>query len=356
MIGVEQNYFPKDMFQCYSEPGSHFPLVVAPLPQKKINLIDWAKDNQARISQAIKEFGAIVFTEFNLATKEDFGQAFTAITGNSPEPYKGDTPRQEIISNIYKSTAVANAHLVPLHQEVSVGSRKEMPTYIAFFCVTPPKPGTGQTLVGNVKEISKKIQSLMPHLWALMLTRTLTYTARYLPTNSWLTKWIRWLNPSFGTIQQRFGTENPREVEKICQQEGLTCQWDNGWAVVSRTGVPATINVNGKNLFCNQIHVDKLNPKLCGGWMNYILASILLCPTSRFMQFDVQFDGGTPIRSKDASQLLTILEQHQQGRDWRQGDLMILDNVTTMHGKTPHVGKREILVAMSGSVLGSQEI
>jgi len=67
------------------------------------------------------------------------------------------------------------------------------------------------------------------------------------------------------------------------------------------------------------------------------------------MQFDIKFDDGMPISRKDAAQLLAILQGCQQGRNWKKGDLMLVNNITKLHGKTSHVGKREILVAMAGS-------
>lgn len=347
MDPIAHRYFPADRFTCYFEQNSDAPLIVA--SRSEIDLADWAKSNQSSVAKAVHEFGAIVFSGFNV-TKENFYDTYTALTGMPPETYKGDTPRNEIDRQIYQSTAVANAHTIPLHQEVSVGRREDMPMYISFYCDIAPEEGTGQTLVGNAKRISEEIQALMPQLWEALTTKSLTYTARYLPKDHWRTKWIRWLNPSHATIEKRFGTENKSEVENKCRQEGLTCEWDGEWAVISRKGVPGTIDRDGVTLFCNQIHNDKLSPKLCGGLLNYILACIFLYPTSRSLQFDVQFDDGTPIQREDAEGLLSILEKHQQGRNWKKGDLMLLDNVSTMHGKTIHVGQREILVAMSGSV------
>jgi hypothetical protein len=345
MSAIEK-YFPSDIFNCYFEKNTKSPLVIS--PSSEIDIIDWSWRNQLLVANAIKEFGAIVFSGFNL-TKNNFREAFTAITGMRPQVYKGDSPRDEVSLQIYKSTAVANGHTIPLHQEVSGGFRGDMPKYISFFCATPPEIGTGQTVVGNAEQISKKIQTLMPDLWQKMSTKTLTYTARYLPKNNWHTKWIRWLNPSHATIEKRFGTEKREEVEAKCRQEGLICEWDGEWAVISRKGVPATIDSNGISLFCNQIHLDKFNHTLCGGWVMYFIARIFLYQTSRLMQYDVKFDDGTEISRTDASALLNILQEHQEGRNWKASDLMVLDNATTMHGKTSHMGKREILVAMSGS-------
>ena len=346
-MAVAVNLFSDDICVCIQE-RKNSPLIV--YPRSTINFIQWSQEHQQEVAEAIKQYGVIVFSGFGL-TKENFHDALTAATGMPPQIYKGDTPRNEVGSNIYQSTAVAGGQTIPLHQEVSAGDRRDMPQYISFFCVTPPEKGTGQTLVGNAKNVSLAIQAAMPDLWKCMSTHTLTYTARYLPKDSLRTRWIQWLNPSHATIEKRFGTEKKEEVEKKCRQEGLTCRWDGGWAVVSRSNVPATINREGVTLFCNQIHVDRFNPKLCGGWLNYIFARLFLYPTSGSMQFDVEFDDGTQISRNDASKLLSILEEHQVGRDWKKGDLMILDNVATMHAKTSHTGNREILVAMNGTII-----
>ena len=135
--------------------------------------------------------------------------------------------------------------------------------------------------------------------------------------------------------------------------KGLFCslgKLTGTWLTVSQKDVPGTIRVDGEDLFCNQIHLNKLTPALCGGLFNYVLARILLFPISSFMQFDVGLSDGSRIDPKDAEQLLGIVESKRKVREWKKGDLMILNNATMLHGKIPHRGAREILVAMCGSL------
>lgn len=353
------NAFSGGQVRCWTETNTDSPLIVSPLSSEKdLEFIPWAQEHPEEIADAVKEWGAVMFKGFKGLSGEKFSDAFEAATGGPPQLYKGDTPRDEVYPNIYKSTAVYPSHNIPPHQEVSGGPRKNMPKFISFFCVSPPTPGTGQTQVASAKSISKDIERLMPDLWKKMQSTTLTYTARYLPSDSWRTKWIRWLNPSHATIQKRFGTEVREEVEDKCREEELDFRWDGGWIVISRSGIPATIDVDGTTVFCNQIYLDRFNRHMCGGWfggwLNYLFARAILYPTERSMQFDVAFDDGTPISREEAGCLLTIIANHQRGIDWEKNAFLLIDNRSTTHAKTPHSDeyyKREILVALGGSVV-----
>lgn len=98
---VTSEFFPSHLFQCTYEEGSHSPIVVA--PNCNLDLIDWAQNNQMILAKAIDAYGAIVFSGFNLI-KDNFSKTFEAITGLRPQAYKGDVPRDEVSSQVYKST------------------------------------------------------------------------------------------------------------------------------------------------------------------------------------------------------------------------------------------------------------
>lgn len=345
IIETSSDHFSATLFDCYYQTENLTPLVVAP-KKASIDLVEWANNHREGIAEEIKGHGALVFHGFIL-TQEIFPKAFEAVTGKPPAPYKGDTPRHEVKENIYHSTAVADGQYIPLHQENSAGLRDSMPEFIAFYCATPPLKGTGQTLLGDAARITHSIQQQAPDIWELLATKELTYSARYLPSNTWYTNWIQRLNPSHATVKRYFGTEDPSEIQNICTKNRCSYRWDNGWAIVSHHKIPATISAYGTTLFCNQIHVDKFSPALCGGLFYYLVARLFLYPTLQSTPYDVQFEDGTPLTTDIGTRLLTILKKHAIARDWEANDLMVLNNKTMMHGKAPHKGERRILVAMA---------
>jgi alpha-ketoglutarate-dependent taurine dioxygenase len=348
-----------DEVTCRLENGI---FVISPSQGSSDDFFPFAERHAAHVRGLIKEHGAVVFNGFNLSERE-FSRASQAITELPFVPYKGDTPRPLAGDepNIYPSSVVAPSVMIPLHQEVSVGERANMPTYFSFFCIVPPEPGTGQTLLGDALAVTQDIACEMPDLWEYMKTRKVTYTMRYLPENTLHTKWIQWWNPSHGTERRRFGTVDRDKIKAECDAAGLTCVWDSdGWLTVQRREVPAVTKIDRYTVICNQMYLDVFNDRLCGDnffvrWISYIFARLILYQTKDTMQFDAWFENGRPMTRQEAGQIISITKRHQTGRNWERGDLMILDNLRKMHGRLPYSDrgkkaeeKRRVIVGLSG--------
>ena len=55
--------------------------------------------------------------------------------------------------------------------------------------------------------------------------------------------------------------------------------------------------------------------------------------------------------SADVVQVINeVYEAHTARERWQAGDLMLVDNVRTAHGKEPFQGPREVVVAMADAV------
>jgi len=55
----------------------------------------------------------------------------------------------------------------------------------------------------------------------------------------------------------------------------------------------------------------------------------------------------TAFGASELAMVQSICQQCEFTRPWRQGDLLVLDNHLTLHGRKPFTGAREILVAMA---------
>lgn len=298
------------------------------------------EDNREALNALLKEHGALLFRDFPLATAEDFARAVKTILQRDLMDYaSGEGSRKWIAQGVYTSTEAPASFHITLHHELSCTNTPL--AYIAFFCEIAPSPGTGQTLLGSTKTVTQRLVQ-EPEVWDSFFGKTIKYTSRHPPAGSYFSV----INPTHRTWQESFETNDRQVVERICQEKGFEYHWLGDWLEVIRRA-PA---IRGPDehfdhpYWFNQAHLYHANPR-GRGWLNYILANLLyIVPSTR--PYDVEFDDGTQIPLAALYKLYDILEEETIRFDWQKGDLLLLDNIKTLHGKAPYRGKRRILVSM----------
>jgi hypothetical protein len=108
---------------------------------------------------------------------------------------------------------------------------------------------------------------------------------------------------------------------------------------------PATVKhpVTAAEVWFNQ--ADQWHPAGLGGETSKELYDIL--SPDEFPQY-VTLADGTPIPDAYIEQILNRGLENAVDVDWRTGDVLLIDNVLTAHGRRPFEGTRRVLVAMSG--------
>jgi len=68
------------------------------------------------------------------------------------------------------------------------------------------------------------------------------------------------------------------------------------------------------------------------------------------LPFNTRFGNGDPISAEIVQSINDVYEAHSARERWRAGDLMLVDNVRTAHGRDEFDGPREVIVAMADAV------
>ena len=68
------------------------------------------------------------------------------------------------------------------------------------------------------------------------------------------------------------------------------------------------------------------------------------------LPFNTRFGNGDPIGADVVQLINEVYEANTACERWQAGDLMLVDNIRTAHGRERFEGPREVLVAMARAV------
>ena len=318
------------------------PLVIqSPRVNSKEEFFRLLSSQRELFKEKLLKYGGILFRETPLKNADDFSQAITHLgLGQCVDYIGGDSPRNKINDSVYTSTEAPPAIKIPLHNELSFV--KHYPKHIYFFCEIPPKE-KGETIIADARKVFDAIDQGVKERF---VTKDLRYISCYYyksPVMNALNK----IQPSHKSWIHVFETESKKEVEKLCEEHEFEYQWTkNDWLQISQVR-PAVIShkETGEKVWFNQAHLYDFNPKLLGMW-RYVGAKLFYCrPHMKLHQ--IYYGDRSPISRSDLYHVLDVLDQQTVSFAWQRGDLLVLDNVLTMHGRASFSGKRRVLTAMT---------
>ncbi len=144
-----------------------------------------------------------------------------------------------------------------------------------------------------------------------------------------------------------FETDKKEEVERKCQQNEFGFRWlKNDWIEVTheRPALLTHPETHETVWFC-QPYLYDLNPRLLG-FLRYIGSKLFYCRKDTLVH-KVRYGDGSKIPRKDIYRILDVLDENTIAFPWQKRDIMMLDNILTMHGRSTFTDKRRILTAMT---------
>ncbi|WP_250125636.1 condensation domain-containing protein [Chroococcidiopsis sp. CCMEE 29] len=305
----------------YLQPGETLPLVIQP-DVDDIDLVEWVQSNREFIETNLLKHGAILFRGFKVNSVPEFENFAQAVCPELFGEY-GDLPREGISSKVYGSTPYPSDQAILFHNESSHLHR--WPMKIWFFCVQPAQQG-GETPIVDSRKI---FQLLDPKIRARFQQKQLMYVRNY--TDNLDVSW-----------QEFFHTTDKSVVEDYCRQACINFEWkDNG--LRTRQIRPAVTKhpKTDELVFFNQIqlhHISCLDPA--------VRESLLSLFGEENLPRHVYYGDRTPIEDSVIDEIQAVYRQATISFPWRKGDVLMLDNMLTAHGRNPYVGSRKIVVAM----------
>lgn len=303
------------------DPAQRLPLVVRPR-LAEIELVGWLAANPSRVRAWLLEHGGILFRGFRVRDPSTCHALMEALE-HHPLPYlERSSPRTALHRHVYTSTAHPADQPIFVHNEQSYNLN--FPRMVAFFCLQEPDVG-GATPIADCRRV---FAWLPPALRRELIGRRYRYVRRF---NHGIG--MRW--------QEAFQTGDRAVVEAYCEENQIAWRWGRSDRLVTwqirdlaarhpQSGAPVWFN---HMVFFHASTLPEHTP-----------LSVL---DEDERPADVRFGDGSPIAPDVLEQLRDAYRHATVRFRWHQGDVLLLDNMLTAHGREAFTGPRRIAVAMA---------
>ena len=159
---------------------------------------------------------------------------------------------------------------------------------------------------------------------------------------------VRNYNDDIGaTVADVFGTNDRDAVERYCRANAIDFEWRDRGGLRTRQRRNAVVRhpVSGRRCWFNQIAF--LNEWTLAPDVREYLVDVY-GPDGQ--PFNTRFGNGDPIGPDIVEAINDVYEAHTVREPWQAGDLLVVDNIRTAHGREPFEGPREIVVALADGV------
>ncbi|MBV9993779.1 MAG: TauD/TfdA family dioxygenase [Caulobacteraceae bacterium] len=323
-------------------PGDGLPLFVTPrtgaLRQDRDAATGWMREHEAALDGILRDVGAVVLRGFAFGDTGGFAQAIDHYPDMAFGYAAGAAPRANIQGRVFEATRSPPEVSITLHQEMAY--LPAFPSRLAFFCNHAPDSG-GETLIGDVRRFEALVSQ---RFRGEVEARGVRYV-RSFRSPDFAVEEPR-LEGLYKTWAEAFSTDDPVKVEAECAAMGLECVWNADGGVSVRYDSPGFVRhpVTGRQLWFNQIATQTMTdatygPEVMGAFRR-------LSGAEHPLPYVTTFADGGPIAEADVAAVRQTLAGLQVAFPWRQGDLMLIDNFLTFHGRSPYAGRRDVQVAL----------
>jgi len=289
-------------------------------------LLESAVDRQA-IRASVAERGSLLVRGLGLRDAADAERVFRQL-GELRDETEGFAARKRYAQGVYSASKWPPSQQMCMHHELSYAL--EPPSLMFFACLVAPMKG-GATPVADAAAV---LEALPPEL------------VERFERLGW--ELIRNYNDDIGaSLADAFGTDDRDTIERYCRTHEIRFEWQDG-------GTGGALRTWQRRL---AIVPHPRTGRRC--WFNQIacLSEWTIAPELREylveeygadgLPFNTRFGNGDPIDAEVVRVINEVYEAHTTRERWEAGDLLVVDNIRTAHGREPFEGAREVVVALA---------
>ena len=298
----------------------------------------WMSGHHEAIEQALLGFGAIVWRGFAVASSEQFAGLLERFEPFAQGYAGGTSDRKVVTGNVMEATRTPPEVTIPLHQEMSY--MPSGPRLAAFYCREPSLTG-GETIICDMRGL---LEALPAPLREKLLTHQVEYVRnmRSEAVDDWRAGDI-FRHP---TWQYRFETEDHTMIEALLAERGAQFEWHADGSLSFWTRVPGvtTHPVTGELLYFNQMNSQVQHRLTIGEHRAAAIDAAYGTTTPR--AYSVRFSNGEALSEAEFLAIHATFERRKLAFAWQAGDVMLLENRLTAHGRNPFTGQRDVQVML----------
>lgn len=301
------------------------PLLQIPPPA---DVVGWCDDHREALRACVAEHGALLVRGLGLRETDEVGAVFGRLATELMVEEEAFAPRRAYGDGVYSSTKWPANQPMCMHHELSYAS--EFPGLLLFACLTAPTSG-GATAAADAGTVLEALP-------AELSTR--------FEREGWLL--IRNYNDDIGaSVEEAFGTDDRAVVEQYCHRRGIDVEWQADGGLRTRQRRPAVVRHPGTGRRCWFNQVAFLNEWTLAPEIREYLVDVY---GADGLPFTTAFGNGDPIGEDVVQMINQTYEAHTLREAWQPGDLLLVDNIRTAHGREPYEGPREVLVGLADPV------
>ena len=314
---------PTALLNVDLQPGKP-PILLAEAPGDPAR---WAAEHRDALRSFVAEHGSLLVRGLGLRDAAEIEAVFRQLGSLIPET-EAFAPRQCYAPGVYSSSKWPPNQPMCMHHELSYAL--QVPSLMLFACVVAPTSG-GATPVADAPTV-------LDALPAELVER--------FERSGWLL--IRNYNDEIGaSFAEAFGTDDRGAVESYCRANAITFEWQEGGALRTWQRRSAVVRHprTGQRCWFNQIAF--LNEWTMDPELREYLVDIY---GEDGLPFNTRFGNGDPIGADVIQVVDQVYEENTARERWQSGDLFLVDNVRTAHGRESFEGPREVVVSLADAM------